>query len=286
NHELGIKDVGFVLDKGFCSTANIKFLEKNRYDFIMAVLNNCKTVRAVIDLARASIISVGNLVADGVYAVSKKGIYYGTESVLNVYYSPELAEHKRKDLIRELEIQEENLGQLTDASEREIKKYRNHFFIQINEDRSLTFERNFDQIDKTMQNFGFFCLLTNTNLNASEVLDKYRRKDVIEKVFDDVKNHIDMKKLRIHNTKTTDGKLFCSFIALITVSEIGIKLKDLMKKKDMNQNSVIREMEKIRVVIGNDGKRIMNPLTKLQQKILEPFGLGEEDVKAYLARLT
>jgi hypothetical protein len=286
NPELGIKDVGFVLDRGFCSTANIKFLAKKRYEFIMGVPTRCKTTLETIDLARDSIISIRNRVADGVYAVSKKGIFYGTASVMNVYYSPDLAEDKRRDLFRSIEAQEESLKQLKGVSDRDIKKYRTYFSIQINEDRSITFKRNFDKFDEAIKNSGFFCLLTNTELNASEVLDKYRRKDVIEKGFDDVKNHIDMKRMRTHNSKTAEGKLFCCFIALIIVSEIGIKLKDLMKKQGLSKNSVIREMEKIRVVIGTGGKRLMNPVTKLQRKILEPFGLGEEDVKSYLARLT
>jgi transposase len=252
----------------------------------MAVPTRYKTTLDTIELARDGIISARNFVADNVFAVSKKGFFYGTASVMNVYYSSELADNKRKDLFRSIEAQEETLKQLKCVSDREIKKYRAYFSIKINEDRSITFKRNFDKIDEAIKNLGFFCLLTNTDLNASEVLDKYRRKDVIEKGFDDVKNHIDMKRLRTHNSKTTDGKLFCCFIALIIVSEIGIKLKDLMKKQGLSKNSVIREMEKIRVVIGAGGKRLMNPFTKLQRKILEPFGLGEEDVKTFLARLT
>ncbi|MDR1658650.1 MAG: transposase [Deltaproteobacteria bacterium] len=286
NPELGIKNVGFVLDRGFCSTANIKFLAKNHYEFIMGVPTRCKTTLETIDLARDSIISKRNLVADGVYAVSKKGFFYGTASVMNVYYCPDLAEHKRKTLFRSIESQEESLKQLKGVSDRDIKKYRTYFSIQVNEDRSLIFKRNFNKIDNESQNFGFFCLLTNIDLNALEILDKYRRKDAIENIFDDIKNHIDMKRMRTHNSKTTDGKLFCCFIALIIVSEIGIKLKDLMKIHCLSKNSIIREMEKIRLVIGSDGKKVMNPLTQLQCKILEPFGLGEEDVKAYLARLT
>jgi hypothetical protein len=45
-------------------------------------------------------------------------------------------------------------------------------------------------------------------------------------------------------------------------------------------------MEKIQVVMATNGKRLMNPLTKLQRIILETFGLGAEDVKAYIARST
>jgi transposase len=286
NPELGITDVGFVLDRVFCTTDNVKFLNTEGYDFILGVPNQCKATLAMIDLVRNGIGSVRNLVSDDVYGVANKGCFYGTSSVMHVYYSPDLADLKRKDLLRSIESQEETLAQLKKLSERQFKYYRTYFSISINEDGSPKFKRNFDKIDEAIKNAGFFCLLTNTNLSSSEVISKYRRKDMIEKSFDDVKNHHDMKRMRTHHSNTTDGKLFCSFISLIVVTEIGLKLADIMKKRAWSKRSVIREMEKIRVVKANNGKRLMNPLTKTQRSILDVFGLGEEDVKTYIARST
>jgi hypothetical protein len=42
-------------------------------------------------------------------------------------------------------------------------------------------------------------------------------------------------------------------------------------------------MEKVKVVFSAGGKRLMNPITKTQRLILEAFGLGEEDIKLYIA---
>jgi transposase len=284
NHELGIKDIGFVLDRGFCSTANIKYMGKEGFPFIMGVPNNCKKTLDLIDLKRPGIISNDNRVGSGVYGISEKGIFYGSTGVMNIYYSPTLAEHKREDLFRTIESQEETLAQLKKVSERDIKPYRTYFSICLNDDSSITFKRASDKIDKAIKNCGFFCLLTNTNLCGTEVLNTYRRRDVIEKGFDNVKNHIDMKRLRTHNSETTDGKLFCSFISLIIVSELEIKLDHIMKKKGWSKKSIIREMEKIRLVVTSNRARLMNPLTKSQRKILEVFGLGEKNVKDYIDR--
>jgi len=73
----------------------------------------------------------------------------------------------------------------------------------------------FADIDDAAKNCGFFCILTNTDISNSDVLETYRRKDTIEKGFHDLKNHIDMKRLRTHSSNTTDGKMFCTFIAMI-----------------------------------------------------------------------
>jgi transposase len=120
------------------------------------------------------------------------------------------------------------------------------------------------------------------SLDASQALAKYRRKEAIEKSFDEVKDQIRMNRLGTPNAETTDGKLFCAFIALIVVSEIEEKLGGFMRWKRWSQSHVIAEMEKIRVVLAADTKMLMNPLTETQKFILEKFGLTEDDLKAYV----
>ena len=126
------------------------------------------------------------------------------------------------------------------------------------------------------------CILTNTHMDSSEVLEIYRRKDMLEKGFDDLKNHIDMKRMHTHTTATTDGKLFLAFIALIAVSELQVRLKTMMREKSWSKDVIIAELEKIKVVSTSDGKRLMNPITKTQRLIFEPFALSEDDLRAYV----
>ncbi|GHV42753.1 hypothetical protein FACS1894187_25160 [Synergistales bacterium] len=91
-----------------------------------------------------------------------------------------------------------------------------------------------------------------------------------------------MKRLRTHNTQTTDGKLFCAFLALIAISQVNVKLGAYMKDNSMSKDSVISELEKIKVVFASADRRLMNPITKTQRAILEAFGFGEDDIKAYI----
>ena len=46
----------------------------------------------------------------------------------------------------------------------------------------------------------------------------YRRKDIVENCFDDLKNRLDMKRLRIHSSEVVDGRMFIQFIALTLIS--------------------------------------------------------------------
>ena len=41
------------------------------------------------------------------------------------------------------------------------------------------------------------------------------QKDAIEKGFDDLKNDLDMKRLRIHSNATMEGRIFIQFVSLV-----------------------------------------------------------------------
>jgi transposase len=221
-------------------------------------------------------------IGQGVYAEHVRGLFYGGISNMHIYCDPGLAEAHRADLYRTIEVREERLRQLTQLTKREAKRYRAFFDISLSKDGAFSFERNYPRIDEAAKNAGFFCLLTSAKLDSAEVLDIYRRKDVIEKGFDELKNHIDMKRLRTHNTYTTDGKLFCAFIALIATSHVNTKLNTFMKDRAMSKDSVIAELEKIKAIFVSADRRLMNPITKTQRSILEAFGLGEKEVKSYI----
>ena len=109
-------------------------------------------------------------------------------------------------------------------SRREARKYKDHFVVNLNPDGTFSYERDHYKIEEEAKYSGFFCVLTNTGLSGKEALLTYRRKEAIENSFDNVKNHIGMKPMRTHNAATTDGKLFCAFIALIVASEMELKL--------------------------------------------------------------
>jgi transposase len=282
NSDLGIKNVGFVMDSGYCSTANAKFMVKEGLDFIMGVDITHKTTRVAVKAFRGKLTSLRNKAATGVYAKSMRGCFYGVSANMHVYYEPSLEDAHMMELDRLVEKKEETLAQLGQLTRKEARKYRRHFVIELAKDGSFTYSRDYDKIEAMSSYFGYFCLLTNTSLDSAAALEVYRRKDVIEKGFDDIKNHIDMRRMRTHNEDTTEGKMFCAFIALIVTSHIGVKLRDYLKKKSWSKDHVMAEMEKIRIIVSPSGNRLSDPLTKKQRLIIEPFGLDAEDLENYV----
>ncbi len=68
---------------------------------------------------------------------------------------------------------------------------------------------------------GFQVLLSTHIKDPITALQVYRDKDIIEKCLSDLKNSLDMKRLRMHTIETVDGRFFIQFIALILIRYEG-----------------------------------------------------------------
>jgi transposase len=67
---------------------------------------------------------------------------------------------------------------------------------------------------------GFFCLVSSEKLTLQEALKIYRMKDAIEKLFQSLKNDIDIKPLRVWTTKSICGAILIGFLAQLIISLI------------------------------------------------------------------
>jgi transposase len=65
---------------------------------------------------------------------------------------------------------------------------------------------------------GFFCLVSSEKLTLKQALEIYRTKDAIEKVFQSLKNDIDIKPLRVWTTKSMCGAILIGFLAQLIIS--------------------------------------------------------------------
>ena len=282
NADLGIEGVCFITDRGFCMTSNIKYMHSSRKSYICGAEIYHKALTSAVKSVMPEMLSMKNLINQGVYARTVHSRFYGVTTTLHIYLDPENAERQRKELLRTVKIEDEKLSKLEQLTKKEAKRYGNHFDIELADNGTFKHQINYDKIDNIAKTCGYFGLLTNQNINCEDTLSAYRRKDVIEKGFDELKNHIDMKRLRTHNSSTTDGKMFCAFIALIAISRMSSLLSEFMKSKSMSKDGLISELEKIKIVTISNGMRLMNPVTKTQRTILEACNLSEENLKAYI----
>jgi len=74
---------------------------------------------------------------------------------------------------------------------------------------------------------GYFCLKSSKNLTLPEALLTYRRKDSIEKIFNSLKNEIEIKPLRVWTDNSIYGALIIGFIAQLFISLVRFEIPKL-----------------------------------------------------------
>jgi transposase len=114
---------------------------------------------------------------------------------------------------------------------------------------------------------GFFCLVSNRDLTIKEALAIYRQKDSIEKIFNSLKNEIEIRPLRVWSEHSVYGALIIGFLAQLTISLIRFehpKLKHtspkFIKISLMNLTVTVeyRKSDKKRYIFSN-----FNPISQV-----------------------
>ncbi len=153
--------------------------------------------------------------------------------------------------------------------------YQQFFIVKETPKRGLKISYNNEAIEAYRNRYsGFFALFTNDIKDSVEALQVYRDKDVVEKCFDDMKSTLDMKRLRMHTSKTVDSRLFIQFLSLIYVSQIRKILREHKMIKKYTVQSLMNELESL-TDIRFSGKygHMYSEVTKAQREILGAFSI-------------
>jgi transposase len=121
---------------------------------------------------------------------------------------------------------------------------------------------------------GFQGLLSNGIKDPVEAMKVYRDKDAVEKCFDDLKNSLDMKRLRMHTSASVDGRLFVQFIALILISAIRKEMRTSKLIEKYTVRELLQEMKTLtKVKYSGKYGHILTEVTKMQRDILNALGI-------------
>ena len=278
--KLGISNVRFVIDRGFSSEDNLTLMKNKGYLFVTAMPGHWVEAKKIIDQCKNVIRKIANrLSAFDVYVQSFDIELYGFKMKAHVYYDPEKVALDEKEFYSHIEKLTEDLKKIN-KSGGVTKKYTDIFKVEGEKTSKFSFELDNEKIDERLSRAGFFILLSNDlNLNSHDTLTIYRGKDVIEKNFDQLKNSLDFKRLRTHVNKTTEGKVFVGFIALILRSHLLRKIKENVQIKNLTLDKALRELRKIKSVIFEDSSRMLLPVTKTQRTILDAVDLSEKKLQ-------
>lgn len=157
--------------------------------------------------------------------------------------------------------------------------YDTFFMMKTTPKRGVRVSYNDEAVRQYINRYaGFQALLTNSIKDPVEALLIYRDKDVVEKSFDDLKNQLDMKRLRMHSSEAVDGRLFIQFIALIYMSALRKEMRRSRLIERYTVRELLQEMETLtKVKFSGKYGHILTEVTKPQREILEGLNVAIPD---------
>jgi transposase len=124
---------------------------------------------------------------------------------------------------------------------------------------------------------GYICFLTNdkTIETALDALTEYSTRDYIEKDFDEMKNNLDMKRIRVQTDTRMKSRLFIQFIAEIYMREIRVCICNSETCKKLTRKQIFSHIKTIYKVEFKGKYRDVYPeLSKQQRDILDALNVS------------
>ena len=112
--------------------------------------------------------------------------------------------------------------------------------------------------------------------DAPEALFEYRDRDGVELGFDNLKNLLDLNRLRSHSDANVRGKIFINFIALVILSAL-LRTVDAIPEKGRRYWSESDMLDKVetysKVHFTGKYKDIFTTPTKTQRLVFDLLGI-------------
>lgn len=291
----GYKNAGFILDRGYFSEQNIRFMDKNGYEFVIMV-KGCKDLVNQLVLKNKGQFEDewenaipyydenGTTVKGSLFAADEKERYF------HIFYDDFKKAKERARLQKKIREQKEALEKLKGTEEKLLRGQKLEYFDLIYHkdadgiNRLQLIREHKDVISRDIKLCGYFCIITSAEMTAAEALELYKGRDDSEKLFRGDKSYLGEKSMRVYHDEPTHSKIFIEFVALIIRNKIYSCLKERMKEIHKKKNymtvpAAIRELDKIELIRQADGVyRLDHAVTATQKDILQAFNLTTANV--------
>jgi transposase len=275
--EVGISKVKYIVDRAFFTNFNLQYLENNNLSYITAMPKSLKDFSIFID-------TFGHLVKKSCNRIEEYenfglSVDYQKENIklkAHIFFNTEKYQTEENNLFEHIKTLEHSLNNFN-KTKPFGKQYSDFFQIQYKSDQTLSYTRDHEKTDIIRNRLGFFILVTNDlELDSLTILSMYKKKDLIEKQFHGFKNDLDFDRARTHLSKTTSGKFFIGFIALILRSFLLTMIRSNKSLKKMTVDRSIIHLQRIKAFVKSDLSIKYSPLTKTQKLVLDAIRVSSE----------
>lgn len=280
----GVKNPTMILDRGFFSETNLNDLIDYKASFVIPGSYANNKIKSIVATSREHI---------------ENPKYLKKFSGNVIFVKPSKLKMKRRsvdayvfyDLAREKDDKTKFYNRLHDVEERLKKRklrpyekagmvfhdiandFSKYFTFRVKDGRFVDVKMKPKTIARRVNRMGFTVILYNGKFRWDEVMTWTKERDVIEKMFLQLKSDLNAKPMRAHKTEVAKGWIFVGFIALILrcrLSKLMIE-KDLIKKYSIP--SLMLTLSRLKQIELSDGSLMLTEVTKKQRDIYEAFGI-------------
>lgn len=294
----GYRKIGFILDRGYFSKANLDYMDHCGYDFVVMVKGMSTLVNELIleNKGKFEDKRACSIRRHKVYGTTVKRKLFLTdekERYFHIFHSSGKETKERENVEKAVEncayFLEKKKGSIY-----EVPNYLQYYFEpEYSKDGYFLMAREKrDVIERELRLCGYFVIITSQKMTAGEAIDLYRSRDASEKLFRGDKSYLGNKSIRVYSDESVSAKIFIEFVALIIRNRIYTKLRDEVERlgKDPNFMTVpaaIKELEKIEIIRGLDlVYRLDHAVTATQKTILSAFGMDAKYIQEKAKRIS
>lgn len=296
-HGFGYKNIGFILDRGYFSKDNIKYLDEHGYSFIIMIKGKKELVRDIISDNKGKFEKNRNnyIKEFGVSGCTIEHLLHDRDEKMryfHLYYSYGKYAAERNNFEEKLSKMERIMTR-NKGKEREYPEEYHKYYVMyygVNGD-VIAFQEKSREIEDETDYFGYFVIVTSEKMTARDALILYKGRDNSEKLFRGDKSYIGGNVNRTGTNESTESKLFIEFIGMIIRNRIYTSLIDYSVKNGNYNNYLtvpasIGELEKIEMICRNDGiYRMSHAITATEKTILEAFDIDEAYVNLEVSEI-
>lgn len=297
----GGKDVLYVMDRGFCSGWNLRYMIRNGYDFVVPAKTDGKAVKKLLTSFRTAreardlefgghiyrvwkteldiVADPGRKKVDGDQAytfIIPEDEDHATEGKLTAYvcfdskkYSDDVQAHK--SMIDGLMKAAEKIDSKDPEAEfrRLAGKAVRHFDVEVEgrkvkvsvKPKSASFEEN---------RAGLFVMLTSEGVEWDAMMTAYDARRLTEQGFDRKKG--ESRRFCTSDKEAMRGREFLRFLDLILVCELSVELREAKLERKVTVEGAISSLDCVQVREYH-GTRYVTEIDRRQRTMLEAFGV-------------
>ena len=213
----GYKNAGFILDRGYFSRENIRYMDHLGYDFVIMVKGMKSFVSDKIREVQGSFeekrqYTIRRYQVNGTTVKTK--VFYSDEKdrYLHIYYSYSKAASEREDLESKIDriaaYLKKQEGQPVIIDKSYEKYFSLEYYHEGKDDQCFVCGiEKASVIEEELKMCGYFCIITSAEMSAKEALDLYKSRDASEKLFKADKSFLNNRSLRVYTGESLEGKI-------------------------------------------------------------------------------